>query len=68
MAGAGPQNAGRQLGGNVSFAQSLSGSQPATSLDLSYVYLAAVNILGTATLLFGIELFFNIELVIGRAC
>ncbi|EWY96873.1 hypothetical protein FOQG_10201 [Fusarium oxysporum f. sp. raphani 54005] len=35
MAGAGPQNAGRQLGGNVSFAQSLSGSQPATSLDLS---------------------------------
>ncbi|KAF4421066.1 cell division control CDC36 [Fusarium acutatum] len=35
MAGAGPQNAARQLGGNVSFAQSLSGSQPATSLDLS---------------------------------
>ncbi|KAH7189462.1 uncharacterized protein B0J16DRAFT_339689 [Fusarium flagelliforme] len=35
MAGAGPQNAGRQLGGNVSFAQSLSGSQPSTSLDLS---------------------------------
>ncbi|KAF4437404.1 hypothetical protein F53441_13038 [Fusarium austroafricanum] len=35
MAGAGPQNAGRQVGGNVSFAQSLSGSQPATSLDLS---------------------------------
>ncbi|KAF4450128.1 cell division control CDC36 [Fusarium albosuccineum] len=35
MAGAGPQNAGRQLGGNVSFAQSLSGSQPATPLDLS---------------------------------
>ncbi|KAJ4270000.1 transcriptional regulator [Fusarium torreyae] len=35
MAGAGPQNAGRQLGGNISFAQSLSSSQPATSLDLS---------------------------------
>ncbi|PTD04598.1 hypothetical protein HYE67_003310 [Fusarium culmorum] len=35
MAGAGPQNAGRQLGGNVSFAQSLTGSQPSTSLDLS---------------------------------
>lgn len=35
MAGAGPQNAGRQLGGNVSFAQSLTGSQPATPLDLS---------------------------------
>ncbi|KAF5020986.1 hypothetical protein F66182_6967 [Fusarium sp. NRRL 66182] len=35
MTGAGPQNAARQLGGNVSFAQSLSGSQPATSLDLS---------------------------------
>lgn len=38
MAGAGPQNAGRQLGGNVSFAQSLTGSQPATPLDLSYVH------------------------------
>ncbi|KAM5348106.1 hypothetical protein ACJ41O_007930 [Fusarium nematophilum] len=35
MAGAGPQTQGRQLGGNVSFAQSLSGSQPATPLDLS---------------------------------
>lgn len=37
MGGAGLQNQGRQLGGNVSFAQSLSGSQPATPLDLSYV-------------------------------
>lgn len=37
MGGAGFQNQGRQLGGNVSFAQSLSGSQPATPLDLSYV-------------------------------
>ena len=31
------QNASRQLGGSVSFAQSLGGSQPATPLDLSYV-------------------------------
>lgn len=30
-------NQGRQLGGNVSFAQSLSGSQPATPLDPTYV-------------------------------
>lgn len=37
MGGAGLQNPARQLGGNVSFAQSLSGSQPATPLDLSYV-------------------------------
>lgn len=39
MGGAGLQNQGRQMGGNgnVSFAQSLSGSQPATPLDLSYV-------------------------------
>lgn len=29
------QNAGRQMGGNVSFSQSLSASQPATPLDLS---------------------------------
>ncbi|KAL7796596.1 hypothetical protein V8C37DRAFT_372336 [Trichoderma ceciliae] len=29
------QNQARQIGGNVSFAQSLSGSQPATPLDLS---------------------------------
>jgi CCR4-NOT transcription complex subunit 2 len=29
------QNPGRQMSGNVSFAQSLSGSQPATPLDLS---------------------------------
>lgn len=29
--------ANRQMGGNVSFAQSLSGSSPATPLDLSYV-------------------------------
>ncbi|KAG6004252.1 hypothetical protein E4U54_000570 [Claviceps lovelessii] len=35
MGGAGFQNQVRQLGGNVSFAQSLSGSQPATPLDLS---------------------------------
>ncbi|KAI5463351.1 CobW/HypB/UreG, nucleotide-binding domain-containing protein [Mariannaea sp. PMI_226] len=35
MGGAGLQNPNRQLGGNVSFAQSLSGSQPATPLDLS---------------------------------
>jgi hypothetical protein len=68
MAGAGPQNPGRQLGGNVSFAQSLSGSQPATSLDLSYVYLAAVDIIGTATLLLSIESFFSMKLVIGCAC
>lgn len=37
MGGAGFQNQARQLGSNVSFAQSLSGSQPATPLDLSYV-------------------------------
>jgi hypothetical protein len=37
MGGAGIQNPNRQMGGNVSFAQSLSGSQPATPLDLSYV-------------------------------
>ncbi|POR37551.1 NOT2 family protein, partial [Tolypocladium paradoxum] len=35
MGGAGFQNQTRQLGSNVSFAQSLSGSQPATPLDLS---------------------------------
>ncbi|KOS18255.1 General negative regulator of transcription subunit 2 [Escovopsis weberi] len=35
MGSAGFQNQARQMGGNVSFAQSLSGSQPATSLDLS---------------------------------
>ena len=35
--GAALQTQSRQLGGNVSFAQSLSGSQPATPLDLSYV-------------------------------
>ncbi|KAI6288527.1 hypothetical protein MCOR28_008268 [Pyricularia oryzae] len=35
MASGGLQNPSRQLGGNVSFAQSLSGSQPATPLDLS---------------------------------
>lgn len=35
MGAAGLQNPNRQLGGNVSFAQSLSGSQPATPLDLS---------------------------------
>ncbi|KAI1145754.1 hypothetical protein F4825DRAFT_232332 [Nemania diffusa] len=29
------QNSSRQLGGNLSFAQSLGASQPATSLDLS---------------------------------
>lgn len=37
MGGAGLQNPARQLGGNVSFAQSLTGSQPATPLDLAYV-------------------------------
>ena len=35
--GGGGFNQGRQLGGNVSFAQSLSGSQPATPLDPTYV-------------------------------
>ncbi|KAI1083525.1 hypothetical protein F5B20DRAFT_527362 [Whalleya microplaca] len=35
MGGAGLQNSSRQLGGNLSFAQSLSGSQPATPLDLT---------------------------------
>ncbi|KAI0171890.1 hypothetical protein GGR52DRAFT_548185 [Hypoxylon sp. FL1284] len=35
MGGASLQTSGRQLGGNLSFAQSLSGSQPATPLDLS---------------------------------
>lgn len=35
MASGGMQNPSRQMGGNVSFAQSLSGSQPATPLDLS---------------------------------
>ncbi|KAG5997845.1 hypothetical protein E4U52_002708 [Claviceps spartinae] len=35
MGSAGFQNQVRQLGGNVSFAQSLSASQPATPLDLS---------------------------------
>ncbi|KAK7958310.1 hypothetical protein PG988_013158 [Apiospora saccharicola] len=35
MSGAGLQNSSRQLGGNISFAQSLSGSSPATPLDLS---------------------------------
>ncbi|KAK2063537.1 NOT2/NOT3/NOT5 family protein [Colletotrichum caudatum] len=35
MGSAGLQSQARQLGGNVSFAQSLSGSQPATPLDLS---------------------------------
>lgn len=34
----GPPGSARQLGGNVSFAQSLSGSQPATPLDPSYVH------------------------------
>ena len=31
------QNQARQQGGNVSFAQSLSGSQPTAPLDMSYV-------------------------------
>lgn len=57
MAGAGPQNAGRQLGGNVSFAQSLTGSQPSTSLDLSYVYLVAVHGGGAKTLLWALNCF-----------
>lgn len=37
MGSAGFQAQARQLGGNVSFAQSLSGSQSATALDPSYV-------------------------------
>lgn len=37
MGSGGIQNPSRQMGGNVSFAQSLSGSQPATPLDPSYV-------------------------------
>lgn len=37
MGAAGLQNPGRQLSGNISFAQSLSGSQSAAPLDLSYV-------------------------------
>lgn len=37
MGSAGLPNPSRQMGGNVSFAQSLSGSQPQTPLDLSYV-------------------------------
>lgn len=40
MGSAGLQNPVRQLpGGNLSFAQSVSGSTPATQLDLSYVSL-----------------------------
>ena len=35
MGGAGLQTSSRQLGGNLSFAQSLSGSQPSTPLDPS---------------------------------
>ncbi|KAI1484706.1 CobW/HypB/UreG, nucleotide-binding domain-containing protein [Biscogniauxia mediterranea] len=35
MGGAGLQTSSRQLGGNLSFAQSLSGSQPVTPIDLS---------------------------------
>ncbi len=35
MGGAGLQPSSRQLGGNLSFAQSLSGSQPSTPLDPS---------------------------------
>ncbi|KAI1505303.1 CobW/HypB/UreG, nucleotide-binding domain-containing protein [Biscogniauxia marginata] len=35
MGGAGLQTSSRQLGGNLSFAQSLTGSQPATPIDLS---------------------------------
>ncbi|KAK0722230.1 hypothetical protein B0T26DRAFT_209007 [Lasiosphaeria miniovina] len=31
-----PPGSARQLGGNISFAQSLSGSQPSTPLDLSH--------------------------------
>ena len=41
MSGGGLQNPTRQLGGNTSFAQSLSGSQPATPLDLSYVFMTS---------------------------
>lgn len=37
MGGVGLQNPRRQMGGNVSFAQSLSGSQSTAPLDLSYV-------------------------------
>lgn len=32
-----PSRQQQQMGGNISFAQSLGGSQPATPLDLSYV-------------------------------
>lgn len=39
-----PNNQARQLGANVSFAQSLSGSQPATPLDLSYVHCRTTRI------------------------
>jgi hypothetical protein len=37
MGNANFQNQTRQMGGNLSFAQSLSGSQPAAPLDMSYV-------------------------------
>lgn len=43
MGTSGLPNPNRQLGGNVSFAQSLSGSQPATPLDLSYVLSTCSN-------------------------
>lgn len=48
MGGAGFQNQVRQLGGNVSFAQSLSGSQPATPLDLSYVPATSLHVAFTS--------------------
>lgn len=50
MSGAGLQNPTRQLGGNVSFAQSLTGSQPATPLDLSYVLSCHILSTSPATL------------------
>ena len=47
MASSGFQAQARQLGGNVSFAQSLSGSQPATPLDPSYVLSNSLRVIST---------------------
>lgn len=47
MGSSGFQAQARQLGGNVSFAQSLSGSQPATSLDPSYVLSNSHRVIST---------------------
>lgn len=43
LGSAGMQAQARQLGSNVSFAQSLSGSSPATPLDPSYVFLGVLK-------------------------